>query len=101
MGRNDVNSDKQTAPGQVRPILNPAEDVLGGGVRGEVAGCPTGGSMPSEVTADEPDGNARGRRPSDESAGGADDSPYETVPSGRKRAAARRPQNAAPHGGGS
>jgi hypothetical protein len=86
-------SDKQQgAPERERRILNPTEDVLGGGIRGEVAGCPTGAAE-----ADlEPDGNAQDRRPTYGAAGGEDSSPFEDVPSGQKEAAAEAPQNADP-----
>jgi hypothetical protein len=57
---------------------NPAEDVLGGGVRGEVAGCPTGLSeewqppaQPEGQGAEEPrsDGQSREARPGSDKAG--------------------------------
>jgi hypothetical protein len=56
-----MSQDKKTPPPEPDDddniiLVNPAEHVLGGGIRGEVAGCPTGCSRPT----------ARPRRPEEE-----------------------------------
>lgn len=43
-------------------IINPAEAVLGGGLRGEVAGCPTGCSIPTRRQKTEKDEPAPERK---------------------------------------
>jgi hypothetical protein len=41
-----MNKNDQQPPPEEN--FNPAEDVLSGGIRGEVAGCPTGLSHPAK-----------------------------------------------------
>lgn len=48
---------RSSAPKVTRSGIDPVEDVLGGGVRGEVAGCPTGlAADPQAQAAQQPGG---------------------------------------------